>query len=263
MHIPTYETIGAADKAKPWLTMVHGMSQDRRVFSAQVPVFQRDFRLLLIDLPGHGQSGDVPGPYGLAEFAAGVQAAMDDAGVFTTHYWGTHTGAGVGLLLASRHLERFQTLILEGPTLPGRDLPSVTRDLGRAKNTTRERGLQSAKEEWFTCAGWFEVIRRSPAQCRAAEHWAMIADFPGGPWLDTTPPQMVPPLDSQLTNLTRPVLIVNGERDLEDFLRLSDELEGILPNVQRVRIPGGGGFPLWEFPDSVNLVVRRFLAKAT
>ncbi len=119
MHIPAYEIIGAADETKPWLTMVHGMSQDRRVFSAQIPVFRQDFRLLLIDLPGHGQSGAVPGPYGLAEFAAGVLAAMDKAGVTSTYYWGTHTGSGIGLLLATRHAERFQSLVLEGADTAG------------------------------------------------------------------------------------------------------------------------------------------------
>jgi pimeloyl-ACP methyl ester carboxylesterase len=55
------------------------------------------------------------------------------------------------------------------------------------------------------------------------------------------------------------VLLVNGEHDVEDFLRVADELECSLPNVQRATIPGAGGFPLWEFPAEVNSRVRRFL----
>ncbi len=31
-----YETVSDAGPDGPWLTLVHGMSQDRRVFSAQV-----------------------------------------------------------------------------------------------------------------------------------------------------------------------------------------------------------------------------------
>ena len=36
--------------------MVHGMSQDRRVFDAQTEAFQESYRIQLIDLPGHGAS---------------------------------------------------------------------------------------------------------------------------------------------------------------------------------------------------------------
>jgi len=42
--------------------MVHGMSQDRRVFGAQADAFRTDYRIQLIDLPGHGLSEDMAGP---------------------------------------------------------------------------------------------------------------------------------------------------------------------------------------------------------
>ncbi|MBC8240859.1 MAG: hypothetical protein H8E30_10340, partial [Alphaproteobacteria bacterium] len=43
-----------------WLVMVHGMSQDHRVFSAQVEAFKDRHPILLIDLPGHGLSAGIP-----------------------------------------------------------------------------------------------------------------------------------------------------------------------------------------------------------
>ena len=77
--------------------MVHGASHDQRYFSSQVQAFQQDYRLLLIDLPGHGQSASSPGPYGFEEYAMSVLAAMDAAGVDETHYLASHTGAAVAL----------------------------------------------------------------------------------------------------------------------------------------------------------------------
>ena len=44
--------VNGAAVSKPWMAMVHGMSQDHRVFSAQVEAFKPHFRILLIDLPG-------------------------------------------------------------------------------------------------------------------------------------------------------------------------------------------------------------------
>jgi pimeloyl-ACP methyl ester carboxylesterase len=253
------ERVEVAGRRAPWLVMVHGASQDRRLFSAQVTAFQDRARLLLIDLAGHGASSALPGPYGLEEYAAGVLAAMEGAGIEAAHFWGSHTGAGVGLLLAARQPARFRSLVLEGAVLPGQTLPSVAAALARARATTRAQGLDAARREWFELGRWFDVIRRRPEACRAAAHWAMIADFGGGPWLDDTRPRPPTAIAGQLSSLRRPVLLVNGEHDVPEFLELADQLARALPDAEQARIEEAGGFPLWEFPDRINARVRRFL----
>ncbi|MBT5809633.1 MAG: hypothetical protein HOI19_04625 [Rhodospirillaceae bacterium] len=70
------EIIDHAGPTAPWLALVHGMAQDSRVFDAQVKAFRDRFRILLIDLPGHGLSADLPGPFGQAEMAGAVVAAL-------------------------------------------------------------------------------------------------------------------------------------------------------------------------------------------
>lgn len=64
-----------------------------------------------------------------------------------------------------------------------------------------------------------------------------------------------------LARIAQPVLLVNGKHDVEDFMRVADELESALAHVQRATIPGAGGFPLWECPAEVNALVRQFLAR--
>ncbi len=243
----------------PWLTMVHAATHDQRYFSAQVQAFRQHCRLLLIDLPGHGRSEALPGPFGFEEHAASVLAAMDAVGVETTHYLGTHTGSVVGLLLCTRFPERFLSLVLEGPPVPGVDLPSVVDAMERARSTARERGVDAARDEWYQRGAWFDVIRNNPERCRGEEHWAMLCAFTGKPWLDTTPPRPVASVLEQLSLIRCPVLIINGENDVEDFLDSAEELERNLPNVQRVRIEGAGGFPMWEDPDKANAHIRQHL----
>jgi len=121
----------------PWITMVHAATHDQRFFSSQVQAFQSDYRLLLIDLPGHGQSASLPGPYGFEEYAVSVLAAMDAAGVDQTHYLGSHTGAAVALILACRDGRRIQSMALESAPIPGLDLPSVIENYGRARAKRR------------------------------------------------------------------------------------------------------------------------------
>lgn len=246
-------------KLAPWLTMVHGASHDQRYFASQIETFQRDFRLLLIDLPGHGKSASLPGPYGFEEYAASVLAAMDAIGVHKTHYMGSHTGAAVGLMLASRRRQRFQSLVLESAPIPGLDLPSVIEAFNRARDTARSSGIEAARREWFEHGLWFENIRKNPERCRADQHWTMIADFSGQPWLDATPAAPVAPLLEELPSIRCPVLIINGEHDVEDFLRAADEMERRLPHAHRVIIPGAWGFPMWEESGQVNDHIRRHL----
>jgi len=241
--------------------MVHGASQHSGLFCAQVEAFVADYRLLLIDLPGHGRSSDCPGPYGLAEYARSVLTAIHAAQVERTHFWGTHTGAGIGLMLAAQHPRLIASLVLDGAILPGVDLPYVTAMLARAKQTARERGIEAARAEWFRESKWFDVIRARPAECRAKAHWDMVAGFSGRPWTDPSAAEPVASIRPTLVRLAQPVLLVNGEHDVADFIRVADELESTLPNVQRATLAGAGGFPLWEYPAEVNALVRQFLAR--
>ena len=137
-------TVAAGDA--PWLVMVHGATHSHRYFGSQARAFENDFRLLLIDLPGHGLSADLPGPYGFEEYADSVLAALDAAGIEATHYIGTHTGSACALILAARSPERFLSLALEGPPLPGADLPSVIDAMDRCRATARERGGRPGPE---------------------------------------------------------------------------------------------------------------------
>lgn len=259
--LPYFERITDAGATRPWITMVHGASQHRGLFSAQVDAFRADYRLLLIDLPGHGRSSGHPGPYGLAEYARSVLAAIRAAAVERTHFWGTHTGAGIALMLAVQHPQLIASLVLDGAILPGTDLPYVTATIARAKQTARERGIEAARAEWFRESKWFEVIRARPAECRAKGHWDLIAGFSGLPWTDTAAAEPVTPIRPALARIAQPVLLVNGEHDIEDFIRVADEIASGIPDAERVTIPGAGGFPLWEFPAEVNSLVQRFLER--
>jgi len=255
-----YETVAGAADSAPWLVMVHGMSQDRRVFDAQVAAFRARCRILLIDLPGHGLSAAIPGPFGPVELAAQVAGALEQAGVDRCHYWATHTGTALGLLLAVERSGRFLSMILEGPVLPGHPLPSVEQALQQARHLARTAGLAEARRQWFDTAPWFAVMRRHPDACRAAAQRAIIDDFGGAPWLDDGPATAVPPIDEGLAAVDLPVLLYNGEHDVPDFVAAAARLQALLPQATRATIPDAGGFPAWEFPDRVNELVARFLS---
>jgi 3-oxoadipate enol-lactonase len=243
----------------PWLTLLHGLAQHGGYWSAQVASLSQHFRLLCIDLRGHGRSDAPTEGYSQLDHAEDVLAVLDALDVRATHLWGTHTGAAVGLLLAAEHTERIASLTLEGAVIPGRVTPSVEWHTARAREVAARGGLAAAREWWRDEAQWFTVMRREPEARRWAGQQALIADFSGAPWLTTQPPRAVPDLTPRLGELRQPTLLINGAEDLPDFLETAALLERDLPHARRYLIPGAGAFPAWEAPQAVTPVVRAWL----
>ncbi len=71
-----YKVTGTGKTA---IVLVHGWTCDLTFFREQLPLAAR-YRLLLVDLPGHGRS-EKPAAWSMNAFARAVEAAMDDAGI--------------------------------------------------------------------------------------------------------------------------------------------------------------------------------------
>lgn len=251
-----------APAGAPVLVMVHGATQDQRTFAEQVPILAPHLRLVLVDLPGHGGSSAHPGPYDFRTHTGAVLAALDALGIDRFGYFGTHTGAGVGLMLLARHPQRVSAAVLEGPVLPDAPLPSVVTAQSEARTVARIGGVAAARAHWFETSPFFRVMREQPERYRAAAQRAIIDEFNGSVWLDNSPARAQ---DFDLDEVTRaecPVLILNGANDVPDFLELAARLGARIPGARTLRLEGGGGFPHWEVPDAVNAALLQFLANS-
>ena len=73
-----YETHGAGELA---LVFIHGWSCDRAYWREQLPHFAEDYKVVAIDLAGHGASGDERESYSMENFGADVAAVVDHLGL--------------------------------------------------------------------------------------------------------------------------------------------------------------------------------------
>lgn len=73
-----YKSIG---EGKTALVFVHCWAGDMRFWKDQVPAFSGKLRLVLLDLPGHGQSDKPQREYTPEYFAQAVEAVLNEAGV--------------------------------------------------------------------------------------------------------------------------------------------------------------------------------------
>ena len=64
----------------PVVCMTHSLASDGGMWAEQVPVLlNAGYRVLRLDMRGHGGSDPVPGPYTMSELAGDVIAADDGA----------------------------------------------------------------------------------------------------------------------------------------------------------------------------------------
>ena len=73
-----YSTSGSGPAT---LIFVHGWTCDESSWSAQVPEFERRYRTVTLDLPGHGESGPpADGRFSIDLFARAVEAVRAEIG---------------------------------------------------------------------------------------------------------------------------------------------------------------------------------------
>lgn len=112
-----YAERGPADA--PPVVLMHGLLFSYRLMERVTQRLGGDYRVLLLDLHGHGKSSKPtdPGRYTWAEMAADVDGLLDALGLDSAVVGGLSLGANVTLAYAHLQPARCRALILEMPVL--------------------------------------------------------------------------------------------------------------------------------------------------
>lgn len=107
-------------KEPPTLLLLHAAMGSSRRYYAWIPPLCRDYRVIRMDLRGHGASDIPPGdhPLTLDRLVTDVAELMDHLGVARVHIVGNSAGGYLGQQLAMNRGERVRSLMLFGST-PG------------------------------------------------------------------------------------------------------------------------------------------------
>ena len=209
----------------PPLVLVHwftGSLEDWRVFG-YVDALKDNYRLILIDARGHGQSDKPhdPAAYGLEKQAADIVAVLDELGIDKAHYFGYSMGGTVGWAVAKYFPDRLSSLIIGGEAPEDFD-PSA--DIARYRTLTPEKyGRESAS--YFGSYGFSED--KIYALYAATDFEAAIADIQSFSAEDFAP---------DLPDMTMPILLLAGTAD-DNYLALKAATTK-LPDATFASLPG-------------------------
>jgi len=139
----------------PPLVLIHGNSSSSRVFSRQLdgPLGER-FRLIAVDLPGHGESDDAEDPtsYSLPGHARAVRAALDAIGIDEAHFVGWSLGGHVALEMAPDLRAPRGFVIFGTPPLTSRAAMSEAFLPNPAMKVTFQKSVDSAEASNYVAA---------------------------------------------------------------------------------------------------------------
>ena len=104
----------AGPQDAPVVCFTHSLNSDGGMWVEQmVPLLGAGYRVLRLDMRGHGGSAPVDGDYTMDELAADVKGALDVLGIKKVHYIGLRIGGMIGQGFALGHPDRLLSCLCD------------------------------------------------------------------------------------------------------------------------------------------------------
>jgi esterase len=247
-------------EGKPPFVMVHGLDRVARTFDQLATRFTSKYRVLAIDMRGHGDSGwDPQGRYLVEDHVGDLEGVVGQLELRDLVLWGNSTGGRVVQVFAGKHPELVSRVISEdvGPERPRQIADNY------AKRVQQEQAGWASQDELLAQLRKSNP-RMSPAVLEPYVRYGTKKRADGRiEW--KRDPQLVKgfvatELWRYVRNIKAPILYIIGGRSNIVPPETQDELRKTLPNAQLVTIPDVGHYPSDEKTDEVVTIVDRFLA---
>ncbi|MFC0227977.1 alpha/beta fold hydrolase [Serratia aquatilis] len=248
----------------PVVMFSHGLFVDRTFFEAQVAALEKHYRCIVLDMPGHSESGFEPQGWGLDSIAEDLALMIEELSLGQVTFIGHSQGGMVGMRLAARHPELISRLILIGSSARA-EYPQRVPNWQALRHTLlqgsdAERTSAFKKVQCLVCAPeWLSANDKLLAE----ELAIMLAHDRMGLTLAldaaTISRQDCRPL---LAGIQAPTLVICGDRDIATPFELSQEIAEAIPASRLEIMAGIGHHPPLEAPQALSLLIAEFLQSA-
>lgn len=227
------------------IIFIHGWTCDDSSWDGQVPAFIDDYRVVTLDLPGHGVSGSPASAedFSVDLFAAAVEAVRAELGADKVVLVGHSMGAGVIRKYALNYPEHVAGLVAIDRPLDVR--PWTRPERRRAGTITRARRA-SAIENMFVET----TSKELRDHIRTMMMGASAVTAQGGQ------DAMAAPENQSDQIITAPALTVWADKVMDDFGFDANEM---VTDLEEVRMAGTGHFLMMEQPEVFNAILREFM----
>jgi 3-oxoadipate enol-lactonase len=245
-----YETHGEG----PPLLLIHGLGSSLRDWEYQINAFASRFRVITLDLRGHGKSEKPKGPYSIGLFAEDVGAFLKKIAKGPAHVVGLSMGGAVAFHLALDYKHLLRSIVVTNMSAA---VPVITfaqkrlyysrllisalfgpRRMGAliAKNVFPKPEMAELRETLIS--RWAENPKRPYLSAiRALKNWSVM---------------------ERLHDITCPALLIHSEHDYSPLAH-KKEVAARMKQATLMTLPGTHHVVNVEEPDSFNTLVMGFL----
>lgn len=228
------------------LLLLHGWGGSIESMSVVFDDFAKDYAVVALDFPGHGESDLPPKAWGVADFAACVLRCMDMLQLQRPHIIAHSHGGRVTIQLASVAPERVAKVVLVNSA--GVPAPRSLRYYVRV--AIAKLGKYLARY----CGRVGERVRQAMYRAVASSDYANA-----GPLRGTFVKLVNEDLTPLLSEITSPTLLVWGEDDHDTPVACARVMEQLIPRAELVILKHAGHFSYLDQYGKFRLIVRRFL----
>ena len=257
----TLAYIDTGSPTGPPVVLIHGYTDNARDWVPVLPYLSKRFRLILVDIRGHGKSSKPECCYTRLDFAYDIKLLLDALSIQRADVIGHSLGSVIAQTVAEYWPERTDRVVLissTGGRPPGSTAPpqfDYAAEIRKLKDPIDP-------DSPFMIAWWDSPTPVNPDFIRRQRQDA--AAIPLKVWLavlDEALPSATAYVDLQSTlpRLKAPTLLIWGSKDpiMEEPLRKT--LRDALPGAQVKVFEGLGHNPFWEDPAAVTGVINTFL----
>ncbi|MGO8858000.1 MAG: alpha/beta fold hydrolase [Steroidobacteraceae bacterium] len=263
--LPNSEVLAYIDMgnpAGPPVVLIHGYTDSARDWVPLLPYLSKGFRLILVDIRGHGQSSKPECCYDRYDFAYDIKLLLDVLEIRRADIVGHSLGSIIAQTFAEAWPERTSHVVLissTGGTPPGTPHKPAAFDFSAEIRKLKE---PIEPDSPFMIAWWEsptpvdpEFLRRQRRDAAAIplRVWQAVLDQ------SLNADSVYTVLQGTLPRLKAPTLLIWGSEDpiMEEPARQS--LRQALPGAKVKVFEGLGHNPFWEDPRSVADVINPFL----
>jgi pimeloyl-ACP methyl ester carboxylesterase len=255
-----------SESGKLPLLFIHGIGESLEFWMHQEPLAGDTYRIIAIDLPGHGLSASGAQPYDPAKFAAFCWEFLDVIGIKKVGLIGNSMGGGIAILMADTQPSRVEKLLLANAATIGRESPVPFRMmtvplLGELITRPGKQGVKQQLKAIFYDPGVINetirsVVTRNVMNPERARDFLTtlrgMTDFGG------QRQSVVDAAVSALKRMDRPVLFLHGRHDSVIPCQHSVTAQSWVSNAKLEIFEECGHTPQLEKPDLFNKTMTHF-----
>jgi pimeloyl-ACP methyl ester carboxylesterase len=258
-----YEDVGSG----PAVLLIHGFPLDRTLWTYQIEALKRDYRLIVPDLRGHGQSQAPPGPYRMDQMADDLRALLQKLEIDRVVLAGLSMGGYVAFAFWRIYPHLVRALVL-ADTRAAADTPDARQNRYAMIDLVKDQGTAGSVESMLPNLLSPATLKSKPKIVIHARR--MMVNTPTAGVIGALEGMARRPDSTQaLETITVPTLIIVGEDDaitppteaeaMRDAI-LAARRQQHAPDVTLARIPDAGHLAPLENPRAVNQALQAFLS---